>query len=177
MAQGLRQQVRHAAGYKMPQRHLGEKAHQAVGGHHQVAVEHPLKATAHRVAVHRAHHQFWSEHDVAGDLLDALAVQCNGGRALGLLLKLLQVVAGAKGAAGAGQHNSAGGRVRLRLHQCGVQVHQQVAADSVQTLGTVQGNHANAAFGTQLGKSHGGYSVGWVPVIPVQAENYRKCRR
>ena len=62
-----------------------------------------------------------------------------------LLAELLQVVAGAEGAAGAGEHDRAGCRVGLRRDQCLVQVGQQFGADGVQPLGPVQRDDAHRA--------------------------------
>ena len=155
MAQCLRQQMGHAASDKMSQRHFGEKTDQVVGGHHHVAVKHPLKSATHGVAMDRAHHHFVAKHDVAGDLLDAITMLGNGSSALCLLFKLLQVVTRTKRPARPGQHNGTRCRVILGSDKGVVQIDQQLATNRVEALGTIECHNTHRTLCTELCVLHG----------------------
>src|SRR5262245_58379826 len=109
--------------------------------------------------MHGADHQLRTEHDVARDLLNAVAGARNGRRILRLLAKLLQIVAGAERASGAGQDDHAGGRIVLGVFQGRVQVTEQLAADGVEPLGSIQGDDADGTLEGVIDVSHRWFSL------------------
>ena len=121
----------------------------------KVAIQQPLEACAHGVAVHGAHHQLGAAHQRARDALHVFAHLRPAGRRGGLIVEGFQIIASAKRAAGAGQHDGARGGVGLSSLQLRVQIAQQIGVDGVQPLGPLQRDDADGAIGLQADGASG----------------------
>ena len=121
----------------------------------KVAIQQPLEACAHGVAVHGAHHQLGAAHQRARDALHVFAHLRHAGRRGGLIVEGFQIIASAKRAAGAGQHDGARGGVGLSSLQSRVQIAQQIGVDGVQPLGPLQRDDADGAIGLQADGASG----------------------
>ena len=129
----------------------------------KVAIQQPLEACAHGVAVHGAHHRLGAAHQRARDALHVFAHLRHAGRRGGLIVEGFQIIASAKRAAGAGQHDGARGGVGLSSLQLRVQIAQQIGVDGVQPLGPLQRDDADGAIGLQAdgagGRWRGAHAV------------------
>lgn len=121
----------------------------------KVAIQQPLEACAHGVAVHGAHHQLGAAHQRARDALHVFAHLRHAGRRGGLIVEGFQIIASAKSAAGAGQHDGPRGGVGLSSLQLRVQIAQQIGVDGVQPLGPLQRDDADGAIGLQADGASG----------------------
>ena len=121
----------------------------------KVAIQQPLEACAHGVAVHGAHHQLGAAHQRARDALHVFAHLRPAGRRGGLIVEGFQIIASAKRAAGAGQHDGARGGVGLSSLKLRVQIAQQIGVDGVQPLGPLQRDDADGAIGLQADGASG----------------------
>ena len=106
-ADEARQQLGHAAGDEQAPGDFGKEEARAFGRDREVAVDDPFEAAADGPAADCADDGRVAEHHRAGDVLDALDIGRGAGLVGDLLVEILQVVAGAEGAALAGQHDGA----------------------------------------------------------------------
>jgi hypothetical protein len=95
-----------------------------------------------------------AEHDVARDALDVVAGLGDGRLAARLIAELLEVIAGAESAAGAGEDDDPRVGIRLGLDERLVQVRQQRGSDRVEPFGAIQRDDTDGAVVVQHGVAH-----------------------
>ena len=137
-----------AAGREHAPLDLGEEAPRALGEDGEVAVDRPLQPAAHGPAVDRADHHLVAQHEAAGHVLDRLDEGPRLRLAGGLVLDVLEVVAGAEGPPRPAQNQRAHRIVGERLVERRAEIGEQRGVQRIEAFRPVESERRDAVRGS-----------------------------
>ena len=133
-----RQDRRHAAGREHAPLDLGEETFGAFAEDGEIAVDRPFQPAAHGPAMNGADHHLVAQNQAARNLLDRLDEGPSLRLAGGLVLDVLEVVAGAEGTPCAAQDQRAHPIVGKHVVQCCTEIGEQCGVERVEPLRPVE---------------------------------------